>query len=116
MLRCMWEGQQVENGFLVRRHGIQAVAIGSAAVDGPFTGIFNMRTAPRLRRHGHGRALLEDLLRWAQTRRSTQAYLQVMPHNDPARALYESAGFSPLYEYRYRVKPSPQLRSTYATL
>lgn len=115
-LTCMWETQHVENGFLVRRDGIEAAAIGSAAVDGPFTGIFNMRTASHLRRHGHGSAVLEDLLRWAQARRSTHAYLQVMPHNHAARALYEGVGFEPLYEYRYRVKPSPQLRSMHDTL
>ena len=46
------------------------------------------------RRHGVGRALLDEALRWAHQAGVTKLELHVFPHNAPAIALYERFGFA----------------------
>ena len=65
-------------------------------------GVFSMKTHPDHRRRGIGRALLLELARWAQGEGATTMYLQVETENDPARALYDGAGFTRHHGYRYR--------------
>jgi RimJ/RimL family protein N-acetyltransferase len=45
------------------------------------------------RRRGIGRALLERAVEWAREAGVTKLELHVFPHNQPARALYETFGF-----------------------
>ena len=61
-------------------------------------------TDPAQRRKGLSRAVLSDLLLWAEKRGAAGACLQVVAANRPAVKLYESMGFSKeLYRYHYRV-------------
>jgi RimJ/RimL family protein N-acetyltransferase len=45
------------------------------------------------RRHGIGRALMEQAVAWARESGVRKLELHVFPHNDAAIALYESVGF-----------------------
>ena len=45
------------------------------------------------RRHGIGRALLEEAVVWAREAGIRKLELHVFPHNEPAIALYDSFGF-----------------------
>jgi ribosomal protein S18 acetylase RimI-like enzyme len=61
-------------------------------------------TDPARRREGLSRAVLSDLLMWAERRGAGGACLQVLAANRPAVKLYESMGFErELYRYHYRV-------------
>lgn len=53
----------------------------------------------RHRGKGAGTALLEAAFRWARERLITELYLYVFPHNMPARALYEKAGFAEIERF-----------------
>lgn len=80
-------------------------ACGLVRVDGPWAGVFNMRTATTHRGRGLGRGLVAALLRWARGQGATRGFLQVEQANVPAVRLYRRAGFLPHYDYHYRVKP-----------
>jgi [ribosomal protein S18]-alanine N-acetyltransferase len=58
--------------------------------------LMNVATLPELQRHGHGRALLVDLLQHARERHVKLVTLEVRRSNAPARALYTSLGFREL--------------------
>ncbi|MDP9018509.1 MAG: GNAT family N-acetyltransferase, partial [Candidatus Eremiobacteraeota bacterium] len=45
------------------------------------------------RKQGLGRALLAHLIEWARKQSIDALRLQVFPHNEPARALYQAFGF-----------------------
>jgi N-acetylglutamate synthase len=79
---------------------------GLAVHDGPFVGLFDLVTAPALRRRGYCTTLISGLLEWGVSRGATRAYLQVVSANTPAIALYTKLGFETRYEYWYRVKPA----------
>ena len=64
------------------------------AVDGEDTHLAELVVHPAHRREGHGRALLSALLGGLES--GTRVSLAVAVDNDPARALYESAGFVPV--------------------
>ena len=53
----------------------------------------NIMVADRARRRGVADQLLADLLRRAQSRAGTAVWLEVRESNQPARRLYEKAGF-----------------------
>ncbi|MFI4934912.1 MAG: GNAT family N-acetyltransferase [Caulobacterales bacterium] len=76
-------------------------AIGAAAVEGEWAGIFGMRTDPAYRRRGLARAVLASLLAFARGAGARRAYLQVEADNASAIALYGSAGFETVYSYQY---------------
>jgi GNAT superfamily N-acetyltransferase len=79
-----------------------AVALGVA--QGEWFSVCSMLTLPAQRRAGLGRALLSSLAARAGERGCRSLYLQVELDNSPARALYESCGFQPLYETHYRTR------------
>jgi ribosomal protein S18 acetylase RimI-like enzyme len=81
------------------------IACGLAVADGPFLGLFDLVVDPRLRRRGHGTALVVGLCAWGWTRGATHTYLQVTRGNAAAAALYRRLGFRLAYEYSYRVPP-----------
>jgi ribosomal-protein-alanine N-acetyltransferase len=55
--------------------------------------IMNLATAPRVRRRGYARALLNDVLQAARRVGARTVSLEVRPSNEPAIALYRAAGF-----------------------
>src|SRR3954451_8104368 len=81
---------------------IGSEAVGRGVVSGSWLGITSMVTVPNARRRGHARAIVRALAHWASAQGCTYAMLQVESTNDPARALYASAGFVPHHEYHYR--------------
>lgn len=81
----------------------EIVATGLAVHDGPWVGIFAMRTVETHRRRGAGRALMKAMGRWASARGAVDAYLQVERENVGALSLYAAAGFSEVYGYHYRM-------------
>jgi [ribosomal protein S18]-alanine N-acetyltransferase len=56
--------------------------------------ITNIAVAPDWRRHGVGRHLLDALICQAADEELFRLSLEVRPSNQPARRLYESAGFT----------------------
>jgi N-acetylglutamate synthase len=81
------------------------VAVGRAVAHGGWVAIGSMATRPEARRHGAARAVLGALTGWA-CEHDAQLCLNVEVTNEPARALYNSAGFEPVYAYWYRTLPS----------
>lgn len=81
------------------------VAIGRAVVEGPWVGIAAVAVAQEERRRGHARAVMRALLRFGIKRGASRAYLQVVPDNAAARALYEQLGFTLHHRYHYRSAP-----------
>jgi ribosomal-protein-alanine N-acetyltransferase len=55
--------------------------------------ILNLAVAPTGRRHGLGRALVEEAVDTLRARGVKQIYLEVRDSNAPARALYAGHGF-----------------------
>jgi ribosomal-protein-alanine N-acetyltransferase len=55
--------------------------------------VVTLAVRPDARRHGVGRALLRHLLSEAGRRRLREVLLEVRADNEPALALYRSAGF-----------------------
>jgi ribosomal-protein-alanine N-acetyltransferase len=71
----------VEGGFILMR-----AAAGESEV-------MTLAVAPSCRRQGAGRALLEAAMVQAEARAADAVFLEVAADNDPAIALYRSAGF-----------------------
>ena len=55
--------------------------------------VMTLAVAPSHRRRGAGRALLEAAMAQAEARAVDAVFLEVAADNDPAIALYRSAGF-----------------------
>jgi len=55
--------------------------------------VLTLTVAPAFRRRGIGRAVLRDLIAWAQERRAPAIYLEVREGNEEASPLYLSEGF-----------------------
>ena len=62
----------------------------------------NVVTAEAQRRQGHSRRLLLAAMAWARQAGARRAVIQVLATNAPAIALYESLGYSHVYDYHYR--------------
>jgi ribosomal-protein-alanine N-acetyltransferase len=58
--------------------------------------VLNVATAPKHRRRGVARAVMDEVLARGKTRRCTLATLEVRRGNEPALALYRSLGFRPV--------------------
>jgi len=91
----------VQAGFALLYIENQPATLVLGVVEQEWLGIFNMATLPQYRRLGAARSILNTLVLWAKEQGATQAYLQVMEENRPARALYECLGFETLYHYYY---------------
>jgi GNAT superfamily N-acetyltransferase len=81
---------------------IATAAAGGTA--GASDGIFQIATAPSMRRKGLGRKIVTSLMAWGRQQGGMRAYLQVVATNHPARRLYQGLGFKPLYPYTYYVR------------
>ncbi len=79
-----------------------AVAWGQIALEGDIAGLYDIFTAPAVRRLGYARLLCEHLMAEARLRGARHAYLQVSDTNTPARAVYQQLGFGDAYTYHYR--------------
>lgn len=55
--------------------------------------VLTLTVAPGFRRRGIGRAMLRDLIEWAQDRRAPAIFLEVREGNEEASPLYLSEGF-----------------------
>jgi ribosomal protein S18 acetylase RimI-like enzyme len=97
---------------MVLRDEEVVVACGLGVAIGDYVGLFDIVTAEGQRRKGFGRELTRSLLAWGQEQGATQAYLQVMLSNKPARRLYEQMGFAEIYRYWYRITPEKQTAVT----
>jgi N-acetylglutamate synthase len=82
----------------------EPVGIGRAVADSGWTGIFNMATAPRVRRRGVARLILSAIARWADVHDAPLLHLQVERLNEAALGLYNSAGYTQLATYHYRTQ------------
>lgn len=90
--------------------GEETGAVGMAVAEGGWVGLFEVGTHPGRRRRGLARQVVRALLAWGVEQGAGQAYLQVMPANTPALALYRSLGFDEAYHYWYRVAPGDLAR------
>ncbi len=90
--------------FVARRDGI-AFAVGLGMAEPPWCGVECMATAPNARKSGGARSVLAALEAWAAGQGATTLWLQVLETNAPARALYDSLGFTTVGAYWYRHAP-----------
>ena len=86
---------------------VTACAWGLVVWERGAAGLYEVLVAPHRRRQGLGRVLLGAMLQWAQQQGATHTDLQVLGSNQPARQLYASLGFAPVYGYHYRAQPQP---------
>lgn len=81
----------------------EIAAFGLFVAGDGLTGVFCMATAPAHRCRGYAAAILRAGAAWALTHGARTLYLQVEADNDPARRLYEAAGFTHSHSYHYRI-------------
>lgn len=74
--------------------------------DGTLLGLFDVATDPGHRRRGLAAALVREALGYGARAGATQAWLQVVADNHPARRLYAGFGFSAAYRYHYCRPPA----------
>jgi ribosomal protein S18 acetylase RimI-like enzyme len=82
------------------------LAGGQLASEADLAGLYDIFTAEPARGRGVGRRLCQALLRLAQDRGASTAYLQVDAANEAAMRLYRSLGFEDAYGYHYRTPPT----------
>lgn len=75
-------------------------AVGVASFGHGWAGVHGMRTALAARGRGHAGAILAALGRQMQARGVARVFLQVEEAN-PARRIYDRAGFEPAWTYNY---------------
>ena len=90
--------------FAILKKDGKPVACGLGVLEDEHVGIFDVITAPEERRRGFATELLNGILRWAQARGATCAYLQVKMSNEAAWRMYQKAGFENVYHYWYRMR------------
>lgn len=86
----------------LRDHG-ELIALGSVVAERGWAGLSNIVVNPKHRGKGAATALLRSLTAWSLSNGAGQLYLQVLKDNLPAIALYRKWGFTPLFEYHYRL-------------
>jgi GNAT superfamily N-acetyltransferase len=91
--------------FASADHGGETAAVGMAVAREGWVNLFEIGTHPAHRRRGLARRVVGALLAWGTEQGARRAYLQVMPSNTPALALYKNLGFREAYRYWYRVAP-----------
>lgn len=89
----------------ILENGIPVAAGRAVLIDG-LAGFFQIATAPSARRKGYAKRIMNALIGFASGHGATRGYLQVEMRNTPARSLYASLGFKPLYSYDYWSVPT----------
>ncbi len=84
-----------------------AVAIGRMALTGAWAGMAAVEVDPAHRGQGLARRVVWSLLAWAYARGGRWCWLQTLPDNADALALYASYGFTRHHTYRYLVPAPP---------
>lgn len=84
--------------------GDQIIATGLGILDRDYIGIYAIHVHEDYRRRGYARRIVSVLLQEGRRQGAVRAYLQVVAGNDGARSLYESLGFSKLYDYHFLSK------------
>ena len=90
--------------FITLTDNRKVVAVGTAIVEGMWTGFVNVIVDAGFRGKGCGYALLKKLTEWSMEMGATLQYLQVISDNVPAVTLYEKLGYRSVYGYHYRIK------------
>jgi GNAT superfamily N-acetyltransferase len=85
--------------------GDPIVAIGRGVIAGDWVGLSAVEVDPARRREGLGSAVVAALLEWAASLGARSAYLQALPDNVAALAMYEPFGFATHHAYRYLRPP-----------
>jgi GNAT superfamily N-acetyltransferase len=80
------------------------VGMAFGVVEREWCGVYGMTTVANARRRGVASTVLQALARAAADLGATRMYLQMERGNDPARALYERAGFALASGYHYRTR------------
>ncbi|HEY7043499.1 MAG TPA: GNAT family N-acetyltransferase [Nocardioidaceae bacterium] len=95
--RVMESGDEVA----FARIGDPVLAIGRGVVTGHWLGLQAVEVVSSRRRQGLATAVVDTLLAWGASHGALSAYLQVLPDNDAALALYAGYGFTTHHAYRY---------------
>lgn len=85
----------------------QPLACALAVRSGSFVVLVDVAVHPAHRRQGLATALMQQALGWGAAQGGSDAILQVVAANSPARSLYGQLGFEPLYRYWYRHRLTP---------
>lgn len=82
--------------YIVAQTGLHEI-VGYAGAFSPDIGldadVLTLTVAPKFRRQGVGRAMLDQLIDWAKLRKAPAIFLEVREGNVEASPLYISAGF-----------------------
>jgi RimJ/RimL family protein N-acetyltransferase len=81
------------NVHFVAEAGGELVGELALALEDPGPASLGFSVSPEWRRRGVATALLEEAVRWAESRRLHKLYVEVFPENDAALALLEKHGF-----------------------
>ncbi len=88
------------NRYYIVAQDEESHIVGYAGAFSPDVGldadVLTLTVAPSFRRQGIGRAMLDQLIMWAKTRKAPALFLEVREGNVEASPLYESAGFEPI--------------------
>ncbi|MDQ3663589.1 MAG: GNAT family N-acetyltransferase [Actinomycetota bacterium] len=87
--------------------GDPLVAIGRGVVTGRWLGLAAVEVAPGRRGQGIGRQVVDALLAWGSEHGARSVYLQTVPDNPAALALYEPYGFITHHRYCYWTRERP---------
>ena len=80
------------------------IATGLGILDRNYIGLYAIHVHPDYRGRGYARSMCSAILEYGMRKGATNAYLQVVRENTPARSLYESLGFSYFYTYWFRTR------------
>jgi GNAT superfamily N-acetyltransferase len=83
------------------RIGDPVVAVGRGVVTGDWMGLQAVEVLPEHRGHGLATTVVDALLSWGASQGALSAYLQTLPDNAAALALYARYGFTTHHSYRY---------------
>jgi len=106
-MRAMLAAIAAPAGFAIVEEQGQPMAMALGVLEGDHMGLFDVLVMPHARRRGLARKVTESLYAWARGHGARLAYLQVVATNAAAMPLYAAQGFHTVYEYEYRIPPSP---------
>jgi GNAT superfamily N-acetyltransferase len=86
--------------------GDTPVACGLTIVEEDYAGLFDICTPGDYRNQGIATALCAHLMQTARLHGADRCWLSVVVDNASALRVYEKLGFSPVFEYWYRARPS----------